>query len=41
MAKRNATVIFACRDEDKTLNIIEEISDETHNQNLEFMRLNL
>jgi len=41
MARRNAIVVFACRDEKKTLNIIREIGADTYNKDLVFMRLNL
>ena len=41
IAKRNATVVFACRDEAKTLKIIDQFKEETKNQRLFFMRLDL
>jgi len=41
LAYMGATIIFACRDKNKTLPIIEEIQKETKNNSLEFMRLDL
>lgn len=41
LAKRNAKIYLACRDETKTLAAIEEIQKETNNKNLHFLRLDL
>jgi len=41
LAYMGATIIFACRDENKTLPVIDEIQKETKNQNLKFIRLDL
>ena len=41
LAKLGATVVFACRDKDKTLKVIENIKQETKNSNLIFQHLNL
>lgn len=41
LAKMKATVIFACRDEKRTIPVIEEIKTETNNNNLFFYKLEL
>jgi len=41
MASRGATVIFACRNKEKTLKIINEIQLSTKNSRLHFIELNL
>ncbi|KAI9478410.1 MAG: hypothetical protein EXX96DRAFT_247037 [Benjaminiella poitrasii] len=41
MAKKNCTVILACRNEEKTKAVVEEIKLETGNQNVEFIQLDL
>lgn len=41
LAYMGATIIFACRDKNKTVTVLQEIQKETKNSNLEFMRLDL
>ena len=41
LARLNSTVILACRDTQKTLPLISQIKTETHNQNVEFIKLDL
>jgi len=41
LARLNATVILACRDSQKTFPVIAEIKTQTHNQNVEFIPLDL
>lgn len=41
LAAKGATVIFACRDEKKTLAIISQIKQSTNNENLHYIELNL
>lgn len=41
LARRNAKIYFACRDETKTLSAIEEIQSATSNDNLYFLKLDL
>ncbi|KAI8647366.1 hypothetical protein BD408DRAFT_378672 [Parasitella parasitica] len=41
MAKKGATVILACRNKEKTMQVVEEIKSRTDNQNVEFIPLDL
>jgi NAD(P)-dependent dehydrogenase (short-subunit alcohol dehydrogenase family) len=41
LASRNATIIFACRDQSKTNTVINELLNQSRNPNLVFMKLNL
>lgn len=41
IAKTGATIVFACRDEPKTLPIMKAISEESNNKNLVFLKLDL
>ncbi|KAI8886004.1 NAD(P)-binding protein [Backusella circina FSU 941] len=41
MARRNCTVILACRNSEKTLVVVKEIQEETGNKNVEFIQLDL
>lgn len=41
LAAMGGTIVFACRNEQKTLEVIEEIKKETDNEKLEFMPLDL
>ncbi|KAI8883969.1 NAD(P)-binding protein [Backusella circina FSU 941] len=41
MARKNCTVILACRNSEKTLVVVKEIQEETGNKNIEFIQLDL
>ncbi|KAI7906118.1 NAD(P)-binding protein [Cokeromyces recurvatus] len=41
MARKNCTVVLACRNEEKTKAVVEQIKSETGNQNVEFIRIDL
>ncbi|KAI9267744.1 hypothetical protein EDC94DRAFT_646495 [Helicostylum pulchrum] len=41
MARKGCTVILACRNQEKTQTVIDEIKTETGNQNIEFIALDL
>jgi NADP-dependent 3-hydroxy acid dehydrogenase YdfG len=41
LAKMNATIVFACRNEKKTKKVIEEIQQKTNNKNLHYINLEL
>ncbi|KAG0742217.1 hypothetical protein G6F62_008043 [Rhizopus arrhizus] len=41
MAKKGCTVILACRNEEKTIKVVEEIKTATKNEKIEFIKLDL
>ncbi|KAI8979144.1 hypothetical protein BDF20DRAFT_818893 [Mycotypha africana] len=41
MAKKNCTVILACRNKEKSEAVVEQIKSETGNQNVDFIQINL
>lgn len=41
LARMGATTILACRDEKKTVQVVEELKTQTKNSNIEFIRLDL
>lgn len=41
LAAMNATIILACRDSKRTLPVVAELKTQTHNQNVEYMHLDL
>ncbi|KAI8077397.1 uncharacterized protein B0P05DRAFT_587855 [Gilbertella persicaria] len=41
MAKKNCTIVLACRSEEKTKAVVDQIKTETGNENIEFIQLNL
>ncbi|KAI8883970.1 NAD(P)-binding protein [Backusella circina FSU 941] len=41
MARKNCTIILACRNSEKTLAVAKEIQEETGNKNIEFIQLDL
>lgn len=40
-AKMNGTIIMACRNEEKTLPVLEKLKEETSNNNIYFMKVDL
>ena len=41
LGRMGATIILACRSEEKTLAVVEELKEETHNNNIVFLKLDL